>query len=459
MASADNSHGSEPYSTLEVINLEETHPQDLGNSHKEVVAYPESEYPQPVVWAVTQKEAVGDTEANAAQGVNDEVPKQAKILGLSKRDFYIVLTIVILVVIGAIAGGVAGGLTGRRNQSNESNQTPEPDSNANINVLSNSKLTASNWTDSDGNQHRSVFFQDPYNNIIARQWDSQNNTWATRNISQLMQSSTSGPIKPFPGTALASTTADSPAPNRLYEVHLFFSESGDESSSTVSRLSSRDPRSDPNFWVYLNYEFQTWNNTQLSATWQRCWRDDCIGYYTLAYQGPEGAIRVANASDWNDTRAVVRTNAVSAGASLALIPTYNRARRDGLILATQRRPNSMGKTTFVNNWNWREDDGTIMGDLDPLETREFAATKLNNWNETLFVALTTDGETRATRWDGTESSSVPEINFAQGESTNFSAIAMTLDAMFYGIADDQVWEYSVDTSDPSTFTLAGKIYP
>lgn len=84
---------------------------------------------------------------------------------------------------------------------------------------------------------------------------------------------------------------------------------------------------------------------------------------------------------------------------------------------------------------------------------------MDNWNEALFVALSTGGGVKGARWDGAAYNAIPQINFADGESTNFSAIAMTTDATFYGISDDQIWEYTVDTSDPSTFTLAGKVYP
>lgn len=103
-------------------------------------------------------------------------------------------------------------------------------------------------------------------------------------------------------------------------------------------------------------------------------------------------------------------------------------------------------------------DGKILEKVDPLKTTQFAATMMNSWNEALFLTLSNDGSVDAARWDENEYSSIPEVTFAQGQSTNFSAIAMTTDAMFYGIADDQIWEYSIDTSDPAIFTLAGKVY-
>lgn len=89
---------------------------------------------------------------------------------------------------------------------------------------------------------------------------------------------------------------------------------------------------------------------------------------------------------------------------------------------------------------------------------------MNEWSSALYVSLLRDGSLRAARTDGgnnTSSSEITDITFAGGEqqSTNFSAIAMTTDAMFYGIADGQIWEYAVDEADPRTFTLVGKVWP
>ncbi|KAI1209973.1 uncharacterized protein F4807DRAFT_80362 [Annulohypoxylon truncatum] len=466
MASVGYSHGSEPYSTLEVRSVEASNSQALEGSNKEVLSNPDQEYPQVVdpqpqtAWSTPKPETpYTDKEATAVQGQTDRAAKRT-ICGLSPRIFYIILAGVILIVIGAIVGGVAGGVTGKRNSWNPSSPSSSSgqDTTANVNILSESKIAASNWTDPSGNTHRSVFFQDPSNAIIARQWDSENKTWTTRNVSQFMQSSTSGPINPNPGTSLTSASCDSKW-GSLYEVHLFFSEPG-EQNDVISWVNSNNPINNPNFWVYNNSALPTWNGTQLAAAWQRCPNDSCVGSWTVAYQGREGYIRVANSSNWgNNTTPVIRTNAVSAGASMALVPALMGSYVDGMTLATQRRPGSMGRTTFLGDWNWKEDDGTIIDDVDPLKTRQFAATTMNNFTESFFVSLSTDGSITGSRWDGNAYTAVPKIIFAQGQSTNFSAIAMTEDAMFYGISEDQIWEYSVDTSDPSTFTFAGKVYP
>ncbi|KAI2467233.1 hypothetical protein F4781DRAFT_322472 [Annulohypoxylon bovei var. microspora] len=464
MASADYPHGSEPYSTLEVRSVEASNTQVLEGSNKEVVSNPDNEYPQVVdqqtAWDAPKPETpYADKEATAVQGQTGQVAKRT-ICGLSPRIFYIILAGAILVVIGAIVGGVAGGLASKKSTSSSSSSgsTSGQNTTANVNVLTESKLAASNWTDPQGNTHRSVFFQDPSNAIIARQWDSENKTWTTRNVSQFMQSSTSGPINPIPGTSLASASCDSKW-GSLYQVLVWFSEvSG--SSEVISWVNSNNPINNPDFWVYNSSGLPTWNGTQLAVAWQRCPKDKCAGSWTLAYQGREGYIRVANASNWgNNTTPIVRTNAVSSGASMALIPALDGTYVDGMTLATQRRPGSMGRSTFLGDWNWKEDDGTILQDVDPLQTRQFAATTMNNFTEALFVTLSNDGSIAGARWDGNSYSAVPKITLAQGQSTNFSAIAMTEDAMFYGVSDDQIWEYSVDTSDPSAFTLASKVYP
>ncbi|XXG94473.1 hypothetical protein Hte_000730 [Hypoxylon texense] len=462
MASVEYHHGSQPYSTLEVRHVELSEPQDLETSNKEAVLHPESQYPQIAdsqtqeTWNAVKLEANPCSEETIAEKDSTGKAKR-RICGLLPRTFYIVLGIVAALIIGAIAGGIAGGLASRRNVSNTtSSPTPSGDTTPNVNVLNISSLAASNWTDAQGNVHRSVFFQDPYNSIIARQWDSQNKTWETRNISRLMQSATGGPIHPKPGTSLASASSDSKR-GPLYEVQLWFSEATDDGDS-ISWVTSPNPAGAPYFWNYVSSGIKTWNNTQLAAAWQRCPDDTCDGYWAVAYQGPNGYIRVANSSNWTDGSSgpALRAKAVAAGASLALLPTLSGTYVDGLTLAAQRRPTYMGRSTLQANGSWIQNDGKILDGVDPLKTRQFAATMMNNWNEALFIALSNDGSVDAARWDGEEYSSIPEITFAQGQSTSFSAIATTTDAMFYGIADDQIWEYSIDAS---LFTHTSKVYP
>lgn len=488
MAAADHHHpGHEPYSTLEVYDMNASARQD---AHKEFVPHPESQYPQVAdpreasKYDSTKPEVVDNNNSNTGgigtgtgTGNNDDkevgiaaaaaatTNKGRRICGLSPRLFFLILGIAILVIIGAIVGGVVGSRSKKGQSSDSSSSSQDPATGEeNTTILSTSKLAASNWTDPQGVSHRSVFFQDPANAIIARQWESQNRTWTTRNISALLSTSTRGPIAPIPGTSLASASCDRRQASK-YEVHLWFSETFN-ATDRISWVISNSPTTDPDFWVYEPSGLTTWNNTQLAAAWQRCARDECPGTFTVAYQGPSGFIRFANSSGWmNATDPVVRGNAVSAGASLALLPgSRNETLFDGLTLASQRRPGSMEISAFEGDARWKEYDGTLLENLDPAQTVQFAATTMNEWSSALYVSLLRDGSLRAARTDGgnnTSSSEITDITFAGGEqqSTNFSAIAMTTDAMFYGIADGQIWEYAVDEADPRTFTLVGKVWP
>ncbi|KAI1779809.1 hypothetical protein F4818DRAFT_453746 [Hypoxylon cercidicola] len=437
MASVEHPHGSEPYSTLEVRHVESSEPQDLGNSNKEAVLHPESEYPQIVeqqtqpTWDASKLEANSGSGETAVEG-NGTDEANRRVCGLSPRIFYIILATVVVLVIGAIAGGVAGGLAGRQTSS-------APDAKA---TLTTTSLVHQAWQLPTGKTHKALLTGASFSKIPT-----------------VPSSLDRGPIKPKPGTSLASASSDSPR-GPLYEVHLWFLETAN-GEDTISEVISPNPAGGPYFWNYVSPGIRTWNKTHLAAAWQRCPNDACDGYWTVAYQGPSGFIRVANSNNWTDTTRApaLRTNAAAAGASLALLPTLNGTNVDGLTLAIQRRPTYMGRSTLQANGSWKQDDGRIMDGIDPLRTRQFAATMMNNWNEALFIALFNDGSVDAARWDGQEYTPIREITFAQGQSTSFSAIATTTDAMFYGIADDQIWEYSIDTTDPSTFTLAGKVYP
>lgn len=54
---------------------------------------------------------------------------------------------------------------------------------------------------------------------------------------------------------------------------------------------------------------------------------------------------------------------------------------------------------------------------------------------------------------------ISSFQFNSGPDANFTAIAMTPDAMFYGISNGEVLEYSLDTSDPSKFNYVGRVFP
>jgi len=102
------------------------------------------------------------------------------------------------------------------------------------------------------------------------------------------------------------------------------------------------------------------------------------------------------------------------------------------------------------------------------DTRQSAITLLDHWHRTLVYLLLPDGTVTGCWWDKViiskfghdgflNSSAIPEVQFLDGPSgaTNFSAIAMTLDGMFYGMSNSQILEYSIDASKLDAVKYAG----
>jgi hypothetical protein len=95
----------------------------------------------------------------------------------------------------------------------------------------------------------------------------------------------------------------------------------------------------------------------------------------------------------------------------------------------------------------------------PSPTHQFASSKWNSWGEALFIDLLPNGTVTGAWWKG-QFNTIGDIEFAgDPPSSNFSSIATTTDAMFYAIAGDEILEFAIEKSHPSTFTYVGRIYP
>ncbi|KAI1337542.1 hypothetical protein F5Y15DRAFT_389575 [Xylariaceae sp. FL0016] len=399
----------------------------------------------------------------------EKAPKKATICGLSKKAFWITLVIAIIVIIGAIVGGVVGGLAADNADSgsvSSDSSSSSPDgsssnstSDAPQKILDISKITASNWTDGDGVTHRTVFFQDAYMSIIAARWESNGKTWETDNLTEMM-AATTRPLNPQPGTPLASASMDL---DPKFETHLWFTDPW----NMIRSMANTDPVNSPSGWdndTLDEAQLETWPGGQLAAMWQRCWHADCDGTWIVAYQRPEGAIKTANSSTWASATVAVNSSDVAANSSLAVIPQLDGVYLDRLELASEAISSSsttgtMSVTNFADTWDASNERATtLLSDIpEPTTRQQFAATKWDNWNQALYLALLPDGTVRGNHWDGSTMNSLTSISFNDGPDVNFTAIAMTPDAMLYGISNDEILEYSLDTSDPSQFNYIGKV--
>ncbi|KAI8958918.1 hypothetical protein F5Y11DRAFT_21010 [Daldinia sp. FL1419] len=472
-----------PYSTLEVRRVEDYDPYDYGNANGEIVPRYDTINPQV---APFEAEGAGGYFPEVVNHQKEEYPSSttppAKFCGLRRRKFYIILAVVLVVIIGAIAGGVSGGLTRkhlstteqphnsqsgnpRPNSSNDTNVDGNPSQSSSANILSISKLSSSNMTGSDGNTYRTVFFQDSSNAIIARRWDSQNRTWETSNITRIMEAKAQS-IDPIAGTPLASISCDEGGKN---QVHVWFT----TRNNFISTLMLRHAKTSPDGWGYDGDGtdiLETFQGSQLAATWQRCWSDNCPngwGNWAVAYQAPSGDINVANSSDWRNPTTTFRAEQVAQRSSLGLITrvhsngdAWNLSRLT--LISEVLHPDATGlmqQAGYVDGWTQNYD--LIDALAAPQPNLQFAITLMKDFNQPVFLTLLPNGTVSAMWWTGHHfQSSSPSVEFKGGPSSpNFTAISGSEDSMFYGISDGQVLQYEVDVSDPFTFTYSSRVYP
>ncbi|XXG97448.1 hypothetical protein Hte_003749 [Hypoxylon texense] len=449
-----------------------------GVAYSDGSLYPNSAYP-PSSTSPQDSYAYGSSPVNATDNgsqyphTGEKAAPAATICGLKRKTFFIILAVAIVAVI-ALAGGLAGGLASKHKGGSESADTDSSGTTSNGDpkdpaptnttseklILDNSKITASNWTDGNGVVHRTVFFQDAYNAIIARRWDSNGKSWKTNNLTELMAATTT-PLRPQAGTPLASASMDH---NPTYETHVWFT----DPDNIIRSMASFDALNRPDSWDNDTLDgaiLETWPGGQLAAMWQRTWGADGNGTWVVAYQRPEGAIKTANSSTWATATVAVERANVAANSSLAIIPQLRGPWLDRLELVSERVASDgtgvMSTTSYNDTWNGANDRVTeLQNDIPlPAATQQFAATKWDSWNQALYIALLQGGRIQGNHWDGKQMSAISSFKFNSGPETNFTAIAMTPDAMFYAVSNNEILEYSLDTSDPSNFNYVGTVFP
>ncbi|KAI0132908.1 hypothetical protein BJ170DRAFT_680784 [Xylariales sp. AK1849] len=396
-----------------------------------------------------------------------------KIGGTRRRLFFIVISAALLVI--ALVVGVTVGIVTKHKISstgNGSEVAPGSSNNGsetalgNSNVLANSSLSAVNWTDTEGFNHRMLIFQDPYNSIISRRWDSQNNTWATTNVSMVLSNSPS-PVDVPAGTSLAAAAWDT-------QVDLFMI---DRNGRIVSLLCA-DCINSPNLWQNesMNDTLYTHPQSRLAATVQLCGDGDtlcscssdrCAAGWVVAFQHPDDGTNITTnySSAWTGRQSAVVDNIVTASTSLVLITEY-QGTHDGLGLVTQRYVSGTEGAIEVSAYTdhkWNDSNPiSVMTNIPASGLLQHAvASKWRDWATTLSYVLLDDGTLKGSWWTNDTNTPLDTITMDGGPAnvSNISYIAMTLDAMLYAISDDEILEYSVDDTDPSTLHYVGKIFP
>ncbi|KAI1085353.1 hypothetical protein F5B20DRAFT_518010 [Whalleya microplaca] len=446
----------EPYSTLEVRNDQSGHPY--------VIFEPEKDLPE--VAPSDQPEAIWKDNGGLANG-SENCTEQRLIWGMRPRSFCVLAALVLLIVAGAVAGGTAGGILSR--QSTQDERKESPSDNASLTpsetpgtgpILANSSLAASSLVNAEGYTVRSVFFQDSSGALVLRQWDSQTTTWETRNLTSLLAMDTSRPnIRAYPGSSLTAASLEFEG-KKLYETWVWFL----TPDNGIQMVGSRDSTFTTNGIGIDNLPITVYAaaESKLAATWQGC-SSDCMGNWIIAFQNRQGHIGVANASDtWRLGATLDGT--IAAGSSMAMVPQRDGSGLLKLSLVAETVSSDTGGNiqsySVSEGANWKT-DGDILNDISYTpSTPQLAGTSLFNYTQPYFLVLLSNGTVAGCLLNGTEVTNIYQpIKFPSGPSTNFTSIATTLDASFYGISNGEILEYHIDPSNPSVLSYVGVVFP
>lgn len=250
-----------------------------------------------------------------------------RILGLKRKTFFIVLALVLFVVIAAVVGGAVGGILSRKSGSSPPSPTSTPSSSPsssqrpNAPVLSNSSITAINYTVTDGGAtYRMVFWQHNSSDLMLSVWDSTNGTWEVTNIAQ-NTADTSISTAALPGTPLAAAVRGYPWTedqyfNSPFGIALFYL----TPSNVIRELYSTDPRGGA--WqlgdlTTSNSNWEAGSGSKMGVWWALCASTLCSGDIALFYESTAQALMVGNSSNWSNGAQEIVAN-IEAGTGIGV---------------------------------------------------------------------------------------------------------------------------------------------
>ncbi|KAF2971331.1 hypothetical protein GQX73_g2217 [Xylaria multiplex] len=306
-----------------------------------------------------------------------------------------------------------------------------PAAQPNTYVGATSKLSATNWTNPvDGTTHRFVFFQDPFNSMIVRRWNSTSGLWTTNNLTDIF-SRTKNPVNVLtPSTPLASVSSSWFDRN---ELHIYYVAPDD----VMTGAAIIDLVNKPDTWVYDDLggaTLTTFPGSQIAASWQRGYTSDSMGWWALAWQDKKnGAVRLANGTDFRNNKLAIPSVETAHGTSLALIPELyynNNVNRLTMVSESLLSPTKgvIKKFTYQDLWY---SDGRWLSKRNippPTDGVQFSLMRFDNWTLIYLLVLLPNG-TITGEYFANGFKEVPTVTFADGPSDlNFTAIAGTEEA-------------------------------
>lgn len=373
--------------------------------------------------------------------------------GLSQKRFLMVvagLTLLILVL------GLGLGL-GLRNRSGSGGLLA---TSAKPAIMSNSQLTATNWTDSSNIGRTAVFYQDESNALMVANRDSVSNKWSYVNVTaSVMNSSQVTGLDVLPGTPLACMSSGS-------QVNLYYL----TSQYLVAELWSPPPATGQQWYVgeiQTKLPLQSAPGTHLAAYWPIC--PNCTNSLLVLYQADTGALRMGNwtngiwaSSDWvaeadagtglslsayTDSRGTGAT-----GTAINALRTYHVD--DGGLIETAMGPEDDFKIETGNSSN------AISSGISTKPSPQVTSITYgsNGWTNNLVTYLNNNGTMlshvyRGTAWEV----NAPTFQGGPVAGANVTAIATTQSMTMHAMVDRQIHEYQTSQSNPFAWKYVGPV--
>ncbi|KAH8888732.1 hypothetical protein GQ53DRAFT_229808 [Thozetella sp. PMI_491] len=392
-------------------------------------------------------------------------PKDARIWGLKRKTFFIVLAVVLVIIIGAVVGGAVGGTVGKRNQNDSAAapSTPGGSTQVNSTVLSSSQLSAINWTDSTGSvSYYGVFWQDQQTSLVMSLWDSSNKTWETVNITARTSISNLN-IKPMAGTSLSATVRSWPwtaAPyNQDFGIALFFI----STDNVVQELYSTDTRGGS--WSYgdlttSDSKHKAGSTASLGAWWSLCVKN-CTNYIYLFYEDDSQALRFANQSNWSATPLQLIPG-ITAGTGIGVsamspdssgVPSSPKIYYDG--------SGVLSEVFYSPPWYYGQTLAKALPSIPPrLAAQGFINPKKDKtgFANLLLAQSYPNGTLLANFWNNSDWHGNAEPTLQGKVFSNWTNVALTGDMKFFGLTNtSEIHQFSVDRSSPLSWTYVGQV--
>ncbi|GME66110.1 Fungal fucose-specific lectin [Neofusicoccum parvum] len=367
-----------------------------------------------------------------------------KILGLSRKAFWIVLAVVILVIIGAAVGGGVGGSLAHKSKSSQPSGPPQ--------ILPGSNIASINYTDTQNITHYRVFFQATTAVIYQSDFDSSTSAWT---VSPAQASDNTTALVPMNGTSLSAHI----------DFHLLFIDSDNTIRELTSNLTSPA-------WLEGSFR-QTLPvvNSSIVSSGKQC--AQCSTNNTIIFQGQQNNQNTLNAvnitADATDTIKLIASSVSPVlGSGMGLTQLLPDADNNASTFALYVNAGSLQEVTYnLSSQTWDLQDAMAAdGVVASLGAEAHIAawcTVQGGYRYVKVLSSTSSGGVQLVAWSGapgqagwTQSSSVDAFE----DVVKNSAIAFNEDGRVYafGAGEDGAaalteWAYQ----EGNTFGRVGMV--